>query len=677
MATIDVGKIKFVWRGAYSASAVYTADDVVSYGGSSWVAVNAGTMSGTTPVEGSSWNLMADGANPMTTAGDMIFGGSSGTATRLPIGASGSVLKATSSTAVGWGTTDGLEGWGPLGTNIPKHAHTTDSDVTVSRPWLARYAGKSGASADYIPYSGMPNTDCSPARRGNNGDYAGGVSWTQFFYLNTNHEFVARGYSWNGSGATVSGIATTSGPSMAIHSEFGGLLAGEYFVRVWYKYRSMYALTNKGNVFVRGENTDGCLGLGDIVDRHQWVRNPFLGPQATNNSITCEVSTLVIAGNTIASSNDKINAFAILHDGRVLAWGENSSGSLGLGDAVQTNTPELINNLASVDIVTIRSGYNATLFLDSAGDVWSTGADTTGINLGTARTAPVKMGGIDNVVILQAHLETTYCAAMAIQTDGDMYALGYNGSGSLGLGDTTQRSAWTQTGGSLTFSHVVLVSSGTNRSSVALAGVPGDLFDTTGKTVYVCGENNYGQLGQGSTTDSTSWLQPSATSYGTSYLRTVTTADGSINSSSNMTFPRTSVVDIFDASMQEAAGLICYTDSQARFWYTGNFYRMYGFANHTGTEAVNLPFMYPSPWSHSLSSGTHYNGNSQVTVIDYFIGHDASSMHAIWVILGSDNSLWYLGEASEGITGPVMTATPSGNTGGLYDNVHWKRLGAA
>lgn len=677
MATIDVGKIKFVWKGAYASGTTYSADDVVSYSGSSWVYVNSTAASGQTPADNAYWDIMADGSNPMSAAGDIIFGGSNGAATRLPIGASGTVLKATSSTAVGWSTTSGLEGWTPLGTNIPKHAHTTDSDVTIKRPWLARYAGKSGASADYIPYSGMPNTDCSPARRGNNGDYCGGVSWTNFFYLNQNHEFVSRGYSFQGSTGTQNGLSTTSGPSMAIHSEFGGLLAGEYFVRVWYKYRSMYALTNKGNVFVRGENTDGCLGLGDIVDRHQWVRNPFLGPQATNSSVTCEVSTLVIAGNTIASANDKINAFAILHDGRVLSWGENNSGSLGLGDAVQTNTPELISNLSGVDIVTIRSGYNATLFLDSAGDVWSTGANTTGINLGTARTAPVKMNGISDVVILQAHLENSYCAAMAIQTDGDMYAVGYNVVGSLGVGDATDRSAWTQTGGSINFSHVVLIGSGTNRSAVALSGVPGDLFDTTGKTVYVCGENNYGQLGQGNVTDSTSWIQPSATSYGTSFLKTVTSADGSVNSSSNMTFPRTSVVDIYDASMNEAAGLICYTDNQARFWYTGYFYRMHGFANHTGTESVNLPFMYPSPWSHSLSSGTHYNGNSQVTVLDYFIGHDPTAMHAIWVIMGSDGSLWHLGDASQGLTGPVMTATPSGNTGGIYDNVHWKRMGAA
>jgi len=677
MATIDVGKIKFTWKGAWASGTTYEADDVVSHSGTSWVYIKSTAASGQTPADNTYWDIMADGTNPMTTAGDVIFGGSNGAATRLPIGATGSVLKATSGTAVGWGVTDGLEGWGILGTNIPKHAHTTVSDVTVSRPWLARYAGKSGASADYIPYSGMPNTDCSPARRGNNGHYCGVASVTQFFYLNTNYEFVTRGYSFQGSGGTQSGHTPTTGVSMAMHMEFGGLLAGEYFVRVWYRNRSMYALTNKGNLFVRGENTDGCLGLGDIVDRHQWVRNPFLGPQATNSSVTCEVATLVLTGNNEASQNAQVNAFAILHDGRVLAWGENNSGSLGLGDNVQTNTPELISNLSGVDTVTIRGGYNATLFLDSAGDVWSTGANTTGINMGTARTAPVKMGGIDNVKILQANMNSSYCAAFAIQTDGDMYAIGYNGQGTLGVGDVTTRSAWVQSGGSINFSYVTFVGLNTNRSAVGLAGIPGDLFDTTGKVVYVVGENNYGQLGQGNVTDSTSWIQPSATSYGTNKLKNVTSADGSIASSSNLAFPRTSVVDVFDASMQESAGLVCYTDNQARFWYTGNFYKMYGFDNHTGTETVNFPFMYPSPWSHSLSSGTHYSGNSQVTVLDYFTGHAPSDNHAIWIIWGSDNSLWYFGDSNAGIQGPVMNADNAGNTAMMFDNVHWKRLGTA
>ena len=41
MATIDVGKIKFTWRSAFSTSNTYEKDDVVEHSGSSWVYVNA------------------------------------------------------------------------------------------------------------------------------------------------------------------------------------------------------------------------------------------------------------------------------------------------------------------------------------------------------------------------------------------------------------------------------------------------------------------------------------------------------------------------------------------------------------------------------------------------------------------------------------------------------------
>ena len=93
MATIDVGKIRFNWLGAYSASTEYSKDDVVSYSGSSWVYIKATAATGQTPADNTYWDIMADGSNPMTTAGDMIQGGSSGTATRLPIGSSGNVVK--------------------------------------------------------------------------------------------------------------------------------------------------------------------------------------------------------------------------------------------------------------------------------------------------------------------------------------------------------------------------------------------------------------------------------------------------------------------------------------------------------------------------------------------------------------------------------------------------------
>ena len=43
MATIDLGKIKFVNRGAYNKSTAYTPDDVVTSGGSSYICKLAST----------------------------------------------------------------------------------------------------------------------------------------------------------------------------------------------------------------------------------------------------------------------------------------------------------------------------------------------------------------------------------------------------------------------------------------------------------------------------------------------------------------------------------------------------------------------------------------------------------------------------------------------------------
>ena len=47
MATVDLGKIKFHWRGAFSNSNTYEADDVVSHAGSSWIYVNTTSKTGT------------------------------------------------------------------------------------------------------------------------------------------------------------------------------------------------------------------------------------------------------------------------------------------------------------------------------------------------------------------------------------------------------------------------------------------------------------------------------------------------------------------------------------------------------------------------------------------------------------------------------------------------------
>ena len=558
------------------------------------------------------------------------------------------------------------EGWVPLGSNIPNYAHTTDSTLSIKRPWLAQYSGKSGASADYIPFDGMPNTMCGPSKR--NQRHAGG-SVDSLFYLNSNHEAVHRGYSNVGDGGQPSQINMMASVATPISTEYGGLKAGEYFVRLWYKGYSRYALTNKGNVFVMGGNNYNQLGLGDVTNRNgHWVKNPYLGPDATNNSISCEVSTLCLTFDN-SGNMDYINCFAILHDGRVLCWGHNASGSLGIGDTTTTGIPELITTLQTINTVSVIGGYNATLFLIDDGNVWSTGANTSSINAGTARTAPAQYSGIDSVVEIVGAFQTSYCSAFAIQADGDMYALGYNGYGQLGLGDTTARAAWTKTGGSTNFCSAFFDGDASTTTAIALEGVSGDLFDTTtGTSIYLCGFGSNGTLMQNSTAHSSAWVQPLTTTFGTSYFKNVTaSADGSVTTT-NITFPRTKIKAVYPAAQYNGQSHIWMIDDQERMWNAGYFYYDYGYKSNTASIAFSRANMYPSPWNHNLASGSKYSGSGQITIEDIYCQRstDAVVYHSYY-IRDSAGGIWYRGANFQN----------TGGAGAVAPIVHWKRLGTS
>ena len=108
MATLDVGKIKFTWKGAYSSSTAYVVDDVVSHTSSSWVCVQNGT--GQTPADGSSyWQVMAEGIDTLTTRGDLLTRSASAN-TRLAKGTAGQILKAGAND-LEWSASSGYEGF--------------------------------------------------------------------------------------------------------------------------------------------------------------------------------------------------------------------------------------------------------------------------------------------------------------------------------------------------------------------------------------------------------------------------------------------------------------------------------------------------------------------------------------------------------------------------------------
>jgi len=115
MATVNLGAIKFNWKGTYNASTAYTIDDVVEYNGSSYVCKLAST--GNLPTNTTYFDQMSakgtDGTNgtdgtdlttTLTTQGDILYRDGSGLA-RLPAGTAGDALITNGTGAnPSWGT---------------------------------------------------------------------------------------------------------------------------------------------------------------------------------------------------------------------------------------------------------------------------------------------------------------------------------------------------------------------------------------------------------------------------------------------------------------------------------------------------------------------------------------------------------------------------------------------
>jgi len=97
MATIDLGKIKLVNRGAYNNSTAYTVDDLVQSGGTTYICIQNST--GNAVTDTSYWNVLAqkgsdgtDVGTTLTTQGDILYRDGSGLQ-RLAAGTSGQVLQ--------------------------------------------------------------------------------------------------------------------------------------------------------------------------------------------------------------------------------------------------------------------------------------------------------------------------------------------------------------------------------------------------------------------------------------------------------------------------------------------------------------------------------------------------------------------------------------------------------
>ena len=138
MATINLGAIKFNWKGAYNSSTTYAVDDVVSSGGNSYVCIQAHSTAQAVGNATAYWNIMSsagtngtngtDLTSTLTAQGDILYRDGSGLA-KLGAGTSGQFLK-TQGTGANPTWADSSGAWVKLGE--VEHSGSSVSTVDIN-----------------------------------------------------------------------------------------------------------------------------------------------------------------------------------------------------------------------------------------------------------------------------------------------------------------------------------------------------------------------------------------------------------------------------------------------------------------------------------------------------------------------------------------------------------------
>ncbi len=139
MATINLGRVKPVFRGAYAGGTAYVVDDIVTYSNESYICILAST--GNLPTDTVYWTKLAakgvDGTDlttTLTTQGDILYRDGSGLV-RLAAGTSGQALIT--------GGTGANPSWGTISSPIEKVSYLEHATRVVT-----------SGSADVQLYSG-------------------------------------------------------------------------------------------------------------------------------------------------------------------------------------------------------------------------------------------------------------------------------------------------------------------------------------------------------------------------------------------------------------------------------------------------------------------------------------------------------------------------------------------
>ena len=220
MATLNLGRIKPVFKGAYSGGTAYVIDDIVTSGGSSYICIQAhgaGTQAVTVTAY---WSVLAatgtDVGATITTQGDILYRDGSGVQ-RLAKPASDLFLQNTSGGVLSWAAAGG----GKVGQVLTVQNHLVESTNVTSFSTIADLSIAITPSATSSKIMTFSSLNCGVETNHTNfrlmrdstaigiGDANGSRSRSSFsIYETTSGQYSAwvQTFNWLDSPATVSAV---------------------------------------------------------------------------------------------------------------------------------------------------------------------------------------------------------------------------------------------------------------------------------------------------------------------------------------------------------------------------------------------------------------------------------------------------------------------------------------
>ena len=258
---------------------------------------------------------------------------------------------------------------------------------------------------------------------------------------------------------------------------------------------SAYVLLEDGTVVAWGSNDEGQLGNGPRGS------NKPLGTYPKASETPVRVTGLT---DVVAIEAGRKHALALRKDGTVWAWGVREDGAIGDGGGTTPGNARVLSAAAPfavrglAGITQIASGQTHNLALTGDGKVMSWGSNTTGeLGVGTRETGwtPAEVAGLTDIVAIAAGSgQGTYGVSAAVRRDGTLWVWGSGSSAQMGNG--VRNPTPDEPGGRNLLTLQVKGIASVKAASVGAGHIAALLHDGS---VRAWGMNGYGELGLGQT----------------------------------------------------------------------------------------------------------------------------------------------------------------------------------